>query len=358
MRIIDTLGRTFLPGQITEVPTGNLLWVDAVNGNDDLAVRGRMTVPFKTLTKAKTAAASGDTIMVLPGTYNENNLAKNGVNWHFLTGAVVEYSGTGAGVLSAALFDTAQTGGAATFKVTGNGVFKTTNSSNYIHAFSFTNSADVVTLQFDRIESRGAAINSDGSLTAAGNEAKSTAITTINLGGSNESVLNIDRILSAAASAVAVGGTSANCIVRIRAVLINSTAGYTFHFSAGTAYVDAYEISSSGGMRTVVYDCASNHRLHLRVTRIVNTMNSTSARALEILSGSAAPNGAVHLYGCVLFSKYGTYAVSADSAKDVICPQWCVVKAKTTGGGSGSSNVTARIHTFLDVTSNTNVGDL
>jgi len=39
-----------------------------------------------------------------------------------------------------------------------------------------------------------------------------------------------------------------------------------------------------------------------------------------------------------------------------LCPQWCVVKAKS--GGSGSSNVTARIHTFLDVTANTNVGDL
>ena len=155
-----------------------------------------------------------------------------------------------------------------------------------------------------------------------------------------------------------VAGTSASCIVRIRAVVIDSTAGYTFHFSRGTAYVDAYEITSSGGMNTVVYDCSYNEHLHLRVSRIVNTLNSTSARALEILSGSAAPNGAIHLYGCVLFSKSGTYAVSAGSAKDVLCPQWCVVKAKTTGGGSGSSNVTARIHTFLDVTSNTNVGDL
>ena len=40
----------------TEVPAGNLLWVDAVNGIDALAARGRMTVPFKTLTAAKNAA--------------------------------------------------------------------------------------------------------------------------------------------------------------------------------------------------------------------------------------------------------------------------------------------------------------
>ena len=56
MTIRDTLGRVFQPGLIADIPTGNLLWVDAVNGNDDLAVRGRMTVPFKTLTKAKEAA--------------------------------------------------------------------------------------------------------------------------------------------------------------------------------------------------------------------------------------------------------------------------------------------------------------
>jgi len=55
----------------SDVPTGNLLWVDAVNGINALAMRGRMTIPFKTLTAAKDAAVSGDTIMVLPGTYNE-----------------------------------------------------------------------------------------------------------------------------------------------------------------------------------------------------------------------------------------------------------------------------------------------
>src|SRR5687767_2985172 len=102
MKIIDTQGRMFLPGRITDVPSGNLVWVDPINGNDDIAVRGRMTVPFKTLTKAKTAAVSGDTIMVLPGTYNEKNLLKHNVNWFFLPGAVVAYTGGGSG----AIFDT------------------------------------------------------------------------------------------------------------------------------------------------------------------------------------------------------------------------------------------------------------
>ena len=71
----------------SDIPTGNLLWVDQVNGNDALAKRGRLTVPFKTLLAAKGAAISGDTVVVMPGTYDENNLAKNGVNWHLDWGA-------------------------------------------------------------------------------------------------------------------------------------------------------------------------------------------------------------------------------------------------------------------------------
>lgn len=95
MTIRDIQGRLFQPGFIADIPSGNLVWVDPVNGNDGMAVRGRMTVPFKTLGAAKTAAASGDTIVVLPGEYNAKDLLKNGVNWHFLPGAVVRYTTSG-----------------------------------------------------------------------------------------------------------------------------------------------------------------------------------------------------------------------------------------------------------------------
>lgn len=52
--------------------------------------------PFFTLTQAKNAAQSGDCIVVMPGTYAENNLLKNGVNWFFMPGAVVSYTATAA----------------------------------------------------------------------------------------------------------------------------------------------------------------------------------------------------------------------------------------------------------------------
>lgn len=57
------------------------------------------TKPFATLTAAKTAAVSGDVIVVQPGIYNERNLAKNGVDWYFFPGSQIVYTGTEAGAI-------------------------------------------------------------------------------------------------------------------------------------------------------------------------------------------------------------------------------------------------------------------
>lgn len=51
------------------VPTGNMLWVDAVNGNDTTGTRGDASKPYLTVEKALTVASSGDTVVVRPGTY-------------------------------------------------------------------------------------------------------------------------------------------------------------------------------------------------------------------------------------------------------------------------------------------------
>ena len=75
------------------IPTGNTLWVDAVNGDDATGVSGRQDRPFLTLTAAKTAAIDGDLIRVRPGTYDEKNLLKNGVKWYFEQGAKGIYTG-------------------------------------------------------------------------------------------------------------------------------------------------------------------------------------------------------------------------------------------------------------------------
>lgn len=53
------------------------------------------SAPFATLSAAKTAAESGDLIVVGPGIWDENDLLKNGVHWRFLPGADIVFTGNG-----------------------------------------------------------------------------------------------------------------------------------------------------------------------------------------------------------------------------------------------------------------------
>jgi len=80
-------------------PIGNCLFVDALFGNDAAAQLESPALPYATLTAAKTAAASGQIIFVYPGTYNERNLLKDGVHWHFYAGAKVIYTGNADGAI-------------------------------------------------------------------------------------------------------------------------------------------------------------------------------------------------------------------------------------------------------------------
>lgn len=115
-------------GQLT-LPTNQLLVVDGNYGNDTTARRNRFDLPFQTLAAAKTAARYGDLILVRPATYNEGNLAKNGVNWWFDFGARVIYSpATG---VKYGIFDTGPhgTNAATSFNVGGYGYFEVTGTT-------------------------------------------------------------------------------------------------------------------------------------------------------------------------------------------------------------------------------------
>lgn len=86
----------------------------------EVSPNGRMVA---TLREAKALAEPGDTIVVYPGTYDEGNLLKNGVNWFFMPGAIVYYnnpsitSGNARGI-----FDDRDTG-AVTCRIGGFGEF-------------------------------------------------------------------------------------------------------------------------------------------------------------------------------------------------------------------------------------------
>ena len=97
--------------------SGKTLYVDSVNGNDSTGSR-QTANPFLTLAAAKTAAVSGDTIVVYPGTYTiATTMLKNGVNWHGIDATVESTVADGS-----ALLDDSSTGanGAVTCRITGN----------------------------------------------------------------------------------------------------------------------------------------------------------------------------------------------------------------------------------------------
>lgn len=119
----------------TDMPVfvGNMLFVSAAYGNDATALRGRPDLPFATLTAAKniSSAATGDTIVVWPGTYNETNLLKNGVNWYFHVGATINYTGSGGQGIwdDSALYGC---GTAVTCTISGHGVFINNSNSQVV----------------------------------------------------------------------------------------------------------------------------------------------------------------------------------------------------------------------------------
>jgi hypothetical protein len=82
-------------GGVSTIPFGNTLFVDAVNGNDSTALRGRQDKPFLGGKAAQNAAVSGDTIVILPGSYVDrsqwSNLGKDGVNWFAMPGAKISF---------------------------------------------------------------------------------------------------------------------------------------------------------------------------------------------------------------------------------------------------------------------------
>ena len=68
---------------LSSVPTGNVVWVDAVNGNNATGLVGRIDKPFLTITAALAAASTGQTVLLCPGTYTDatiNASSKPGVS--------------------------------------------------------------------------------------------------------------------------------------------------------------------------------------------------------------------------------------------------------------------------------------
>lgn len=103
--------------------TGNTVWVDVVNGNNGTGISGRQDLPFATIAAAQAVAASGDIIIIRPGSYTATNLGKAGVRYHFEDGAIVTAAGN-------MWVNT----GAISYSVTGDGHFSASSSVLYTNA--------------------------------------------------------------------------------------------------------------------------------------------------------------------------------------------------------------------------------
>jgi len=284
----------------TDVPTGRVLWVDQLNGVDKLAMRGRLTIPFKTLTGAKDAASSGDTIMVLPGTYDEKNLLKDGVNWHFFRGANVVYSGNEAG----GIFDTSEDGSDAAVdcSVTGHGEFSLLNSTGSGHVVHFATGEQLV-IEADTFLSHDDCVKVSGAssgllrIRVAGiiNSTNGNGIYVAN--SNNSARIEADSVHASSGSALRIVGGNVHVIASL--LRSGSTAAVNVQSGSGLATLDVLEIVSDTYIG-ILY-AATNATLHVINARIKAGGSVTYGRAIDIRSDiSAVAPALIKLTGCVL----------------------------------------------------------
>ncbi len=80
----------------SSILTGNVAYVDIVNGDDMTGAVGNAGLPYATPLAAQSDAPAGTTIVVLPGAYTSvDPLGKDGVNWYFMPGASLAFTGVG-----------------------------------------------------------------------------------------------------------------------------------------------------------------------------------------------------------------------------------------------------------------------
>lgn len=125
---VDTLAASSAINVVFDGTSFNIervLVVNKISGDDTLEKSNK----YQTIFGAQAAAASGDVIIIEPGTYTDSNLGKDGINYHYLKGAI--QSATGRCFIDA--------GSAKTFTVTGSGVFTGTTGVIYTTAASTIN---------------------------------------------------------------------------------------------------------------------------------------------------------------------------------------------------------------------------
>lgn len=297
MKLIANTSRIFEMGVSSEIPTGNLVWVDRVNGNDLIALRGRMDRPFLTLSKAKIAASVGDTIIVGPGVYNDTNLARDGVHWHFLTGASVVNA-----VGSTAIFNVT-TG--MNFKVTGQGEFS--SSAALTGNGCITVSAGISTISFQCMklssDATTAYIGSSANVTIKVAQILATGADPALLVSSAAAVVQVDADSVTSVDDSALSITNGTLVATVGSV--QSTNAPALTAQNGTVVVSARELISTADHSVDYY----GGNVTLNRVRIITNWSSTSALAVRVAGGPTLGPAGLKLVQCILISLGGSFAI-------------------------------------------------
>lgn len=294
--------------RLTNSKPTNSIWVSALNGSANAS--GRIDDPYSTLTAAKNAATSGQTVMVLPGTYDETDLLKNGVNWHFFSGATINYTG----ISSNALFYATT---AITSKIGGHGVFKNLIEGGGIVTVSHASADISITCHSieagDGTAGTGVQISSGKLVLNVEDYIKANGYDSIIVGGGTAWITAGQITSTSAADADANGCELTGGTSYINAHQIRSD-GIAVNVGGGTHTVTAQEILSDGG---VGIDIINSSTINLRViaSRIKSTLTNTSA--VSITTGGASKT--IYFSNPVFVAHTGaTNGITANGAQNVL----------------------------------------
>jgi hypothetical protein len=275
-------------------PTGHLLFVDAVNGDDTAGAADPYTAPFLTLEAALDASSAGDTIVVRPGTYTPDTdyaysntdpkLLKDGVNWYFMPNAIVVFGNAGG---QRVLFHTGT--GTVNAKVLGHLKVINVYSDGSQACVLYAATDGDIDFEFDEINSYGYNIELDafeihgapGKIRIKGNRIIGT--------GTGAGGFGIECITT--------GGSSLNLDVQLNQI---EFVGYALKIqpddAAARVKIKCNRIVGNGGNQAV--RILGTGTVYLEFDECVNGLNATSTAALVYIKGK-------HLYGTSAGGGYG-----------------------------------------------------
>ncbi len=285
------------------------------------------------LVAAQTAASSGDTIYVdqNSSTYLiATSLGKNGVNWRFAPGAIVETT-----TADLEVWDDA--GAAKTFTVDGSGIFRTTSGNARV--LVLTHASSVVSFRCSEIRSNGAAkagiyLSSGATLTLTADLVSSDDYDSIwNDAGNLRAEV---KTIVGGGDGIETSGTSGLTFVRALTITGNGnsaggSSGYGLQLSmdptSGQQVIEAQEIKSL--LASPIAMRVDGTYAVVRAARIIGEINVATDADLHvqggIQSGLAASQSSVRIgednFGPTTLNLYGVTLASGASATNSIKSQ-------------------------------------